>query len=120
MDFRTLYAFNSKEAIIANAGSPANIMRTKDGGITWKIIYANKDSLAFFDGIDFWNDSEGIISGAESKSDTEGLGCAMCLKRVFPNDDRYTQRHEPPRRTLIESYKAIAAINHIREDDKTT
>jgi len=63
LDFRTLYAFNSKEALIANAGSPAYILRTKDGGKNWNAVYTNKDSLAFFDGIDFWNDKEGIIYG---------------------------------------------------------
>ena len=63
LDFRSLYAFNSLEAIVANAGSPAHILRTKDGGENWEIIYTNKDSSAFFDGIDFWNDQQGIIYG---------------------------------------------------------
>ena len=62
-DFRTLYAFNAKTALIANAGSPANILRTSDGGRSWNVVYTNEDSLAFFDGIDFWNDTAGIIYG---------------------------------------------------------
>ncbi len=62
-DFRSLYAFDANNAIIANAGSPAYIMRTKDGGKTWKIVYQNNDTAAFFDGIDFWNNREGIIYG---------------------------------------------------------
>lgn len=62
-DFRTLYAFNSNEAVIANAGSPAYILRTDDGGSNWNIVYTNNDSMAFFDGVDFWNDREGIIYG---------------------------------------------------------
>ena len=63
MDFRTLYAISDKEAVIANAGSPAYILRTKDGGISWETVYTNKDSNAFFDGVDFWNDKEGLIYG---------------------------------------------------------
>lgn len=62
-DFRTLYAFNANEAVIANAGSPAYILRTINGGVTWRVVYVNNDSLAFFDGVDFWNDKEGIIYG---------------------------------------------------------
>lgn len=62
-DFRTIYAFNTKKAIISNAGSPAHILVTNDGGGTWKTVYTNNDPLAFFDGIDFWNESEGIIYG---------------------------------------------------------
>lgn len=62
-DFRTLYAFDSASAIIANAGSPAYILRTQDGGATWKKVYEHNDSALFIDGIGFWNDKRGIIHG---------------------------------------------------------
>ncbi|MCD6064635.1 MAG: oxidoreductase, partial [Flavipsychrobacter sp.] len=64
-DFRSLYAFDSDNAIIANAGSPAYILRTGDGGASWKKVYENTDSAAFFDGIDFWGKPFGYwnISG---------------------------------------------------------
>ena len=62
-DFRTLYAFDAKTAVIANAGTPAAILTTKDGGTTWKEVYRNADSAAFIDGIDFWDKKEGIIYG---------------------------------------------------------
>lgn len=89
-DFRTLFAFNSQEAVIANAGSPAQILRTIDGGVNWQVVYTNKDSLAFFDGIDFWNDNEGIIYGDPIK------GRMLLLKTAdggktweeFPEQDR--------------------------------
>jgi photosystem II stability/assembly factor-like uncharacterized protein len=63
VDFRTLYAFDKQKAVIANAGSPAHILLTTDGGASWREVYTNKDSSAFFDGVDFWNDNEGIIFG---------------------------------------------------------
>ena len=63
LDFRTLYAFNAKSAVIANAGSPAYIFTTDDGGINWKLVYKTYDTAAFIDGIDFWNNKEGIIYG---------------------------------------------------------
>ncbi len=62
-DFRTLHAFDSKNAIIANAGSPAVVLRTADGGTSWKQVYENKDSAAFIDGIAFWDEQHGIIYG---------------------------------------------------------
>src|SRR5579872_7281689 len=38
-DFRSIYAFNAKTAIIANAGAPAHILLTTDGGATWNVVY---------------------------------------------------------------------------------
>ena len=67
LDYRSIFAFNANEAVIANAGAPASILRTKDGGETWDVVYRSKDSLAFFDGVDFWNDREGIIYGDSLK-----------------------------------------------------
>lgn len=61
--FRSVYAFNAKKAVVANAGTPANILITGDGGMTWKLVYQNEHKDAFFDGIDFWNEHEGIIYG---------------------------------------------------------
>lgn len=62
-DFRTLHAFDDKNAIIANAGSPAVVLRTADGGTSWKQVYGNTDSAAFIDGIAFWDKKHGIIYG---------------------------------------------------------
>lgn len=62
-DFRTLYAFDSNNAVIANAGSPAYVLYTSDGGNTWTEVYKNTDSAAFIDGIDFWNKKNGLIHG---------------------------------------------------------
>lgn len=63
MDFRTLYAFDDQRAIIANAGSPAYILITRDAGKSWKVVYTNEHKAAFFDGVDFWNEMNGIIYG---------------------------------------------------------
>ncbi len=63
MDFRTLYAFDDQRAIIANAGSPARILLTDDAGKSWKIVYTNEHKAAFFDGVDFWDEMNGIIYG---------------------------------------------------------
>ena len=62
-DFRSLYAFNAMEAIIAHAGTPAYVLRTEDGGITWQKVYENRDTAAFIDGVDFADRQNGMIYG---------------------------------------------------------
>ena len=49
-DFRSLYAFNAQHVVIANAGYPAYILSTSDGGATWQKVYENDDTAAFIDG----------------------------------------------------------------------
>ncbi len=63
LDFRDIEAFDDQNAIIVNAGSPAYILITTDGGKSWKETYKNTDSLIFLDGMGFWNRKEGIIFG---------------------------------------------------------
>lgn len=63
MDFRGLYAFDNMNAILFNAGSPAYILRTTDGGKNWLPVYQNSNTDIFLDGIDFWNEIDGVIYG---------------------------------------------------------
>lgn len=62
-DFRSVYAFDDKRAVIANAGAPAYILITKDGGVNWTMVYKNTDSAAFIDGLCFWDNKNGIVYG---------------------------------------------------------
>ena len=62
-DFRSLYAFDSLRALAANAGSPAVILLTSDGGKTWKEVYRNLHRDAFIDGIDFRDENRGMVYG---------------------------------------------------------
>lgn len=101
-DFRSLYAFNSKEAVIANAGSPAYILRTDDGGKNWNIVYTNKDSLAFFDGVDFWNDKEGIIYG-------DPINGRMLLLRTSDGGKTWKELPEESRPLMAEGEASFAA-----------
>ena len=62
-DFRTLYAFDSLNALVGNAGSPAVLLRTADGGKNWKEVYRNSHSDAFLDGVNFWDEKRGLVYG---------------------------------------------------------
>ncbi|CAM4230894.1 Uncharacterized protein SAMN06265348_107197 [Pedobacter westerhofensis] len=63
LDFRDIEAFDDNRAVIVNAGSPAYILSTEDGGKSWTENYKNADSAIFLDGMDFWDEKNGIIFG---------------------------------------------------------
>lgn len=63
LDFRDIEAFDADKAIVVNAGSPAYILQTNDGGKTWTERYKNLDTAIFLDGMGFWNDQRGIVFG---------------------------------------------------------
>ena len=62
-DWRSLYAFDDQEAIILNAGSPAFIFKTTDGGHNWQQVYTDTAAAIFFDGIQFGPPNHGIAIG---------------------------------------------------------
>ena len=62
-DFRSIYGFGKRIAVIASAGTPAVVLRTTDGGNSWALVYQDNDTSAFFDGVDFRNKNEGILYG---------------------------------------------------------
>lgn len=62
-DFRSIYAFDKKNAVVATAGFPAAILFTSDAGKSWTTSFISKDSAMFFDGIDFWDSKHGMIFG---------------------------------------------------------
>lgn len=63
LDFRSVHAFSKSSAIVVSAGFPARAYKTNDGGVSWSLVYENKDSTAFMNSIAFKNEREGIIVG---------------------------------------------------------
>ncbi len=62
-DFRSIHAWNDKEAVVAAIEAPAIVLKTIDGGENWYKVYENKDSLMFLDAIHFKDDQNGSIVG---------------------------------------------------------
>ena len=62
-DFRDIEAFNESAAVIMGISEPAYILRTADGGETWKVVYENKMKGMFLDAMEFWNENSGIVLG---------------------------------------------------------
>ena len=62
-DFRSIHAWNEKEAIIVTVAAPAVILKTKDGGRSWYKVYENTDTLMFLDAIHFKDAANGLVVG---------------------------------------------------------
>jgi photosystem II stability/assembly factor-like uncharacterized protein len=62
-DFRDIEAFDASTAVIMSIADPAYILKTTDGGETWKVVFENKTKGMFLDAMEFWNDQAGIVIG---------------------------------------------------------
>jgi hypothetical protein len=62
-DFRDIEAFDSSTAIVMVVDNPAYILKTKDGGTTWKKVFEKNRPGMFLDAMDFKNEREGICVG---------------------------------------------------------
>ena len=62
-DFRDIEAFDENTAIIMAIAEPADILKTTDGGKTWKLVYENTTKGMFMDAMEFWNTNSGIVVG---------------------------------------------------------
>jgi photosystem II stability/assembly factor-like uncharacterized protein len=62
-EFRDIEAFDETSAVIISIAEPAYILRTSDGGTTWKTVYENKTKGMFLDAMEFWNEQSGILVG---------------------------------------------------------
>ena len=62
-DWRSLYAFDANKAIVLNAGAPAFIFFTGDGGHSWKQVFYDNRPGVFFDALQFFNEQSGIAIG---------------------------------------------------------
>jgi photosystem II stability/assembly factor-like uncharacterized protein len=61
-DFRDIEAFDAGTAIIMGIADPAYILKTIDGGDTWKVVYENKTKGMFLDAMDFYG-KHGMVVG---------------------------------------------------------
>lgn len=101
-DFRSLYAFDSLRVIAANAGTPAMILLTIDGGRNWKKVYQNDAPEAFLDGLDFWNDENGLAYG-------DPIGGRMLLVSTHDGGTTWQELPEASRPELKKGEASFAA-----------
>lgn len=59
-DFRSLHAWNEKEAIVFGTSRPGRAFFTGDGGESWELVYENNTPGIFFNSAFFADDSTGL------------------------------------------------------------
>jgi photosystem II stability/assembly factor-like uncharacterized protein len=62
-DFRDIEAFDSLTAVVIAIAEPANILKTTDGGLSWKTVFTDTTKGMFLDAMDFVNRKKGIVVG---------------------------------------------------------
>jgi photosystem II stability/assembly factor-like uncharacterized protein len=62
-DFRDIEAFDANNAVIIAVAEPALILRTSDGGRSWKAVFADSTKGMFLDAMHFANQMDGIVIG---------------------------------------------------------
>lgn len=114
-DFRSIYAWDDKEAIVAAIAAPAIVLKTKDGGMTWYKVYENTDSLMFLDAIHFKNDIEGTIVG-------DPINHQIFLLKTMDKGEHWTQVDSSYFKSPLKEGEAFFAssnstIAHFKQDD---
>src|SRR6266487_4953972 len=62
-DFRDVEAFDANTALIMAVAEPAIILKTKDGGKTWKKVFEDTAKGMFLDAMDFDGTGTGAVIG---------------------------------------------------------
>ncbi len=62
-DFRDIEAFDNNTAIIMGVDAPAIIVKTIDGGKSWKTVLLDSTKGMFLDAMDFSDNKNGIVVG---------------------------------------------------------
>jgi photosystem II stability/assembly factor-like uncharacterized protein len=62
-EFRDVEGFDGATAVIMAIGEPSYILKTSDGGESWRVVYENKNKGMFLDAMEFWNEQSGIVIG---------------------------------------------------------
>jgi hypothetical protein len=81
-DFRDIEAFSAQKAIIMCVDKPAYILKTTDGGNSWKVVYEDNSPGIFLDAMAFWNDQSGIVIG-------DPINNKVIIRRTFNGGDSW-------------------------------
>lgn len=107
LDFRGLAALGDRTTILMSAGEAAEgkarLLRTEDGGVSWRTVHETRTPGAFFDGLRFWDDKAGLVFG-------DPIAGAWFVLRTL-NGGRTWARLEVKSPPLLAGEAAFAASN---------
>ena len=83
-DFRDIEAFDATTAVIIAVDTPAYILKTVDGGESWKLVYENRKPGMFLDALEFWNEQAGIVIG-------DPIDGKIFIARTFDGGNSWTE-----------------------------
>ena len=63
LDFRALVALDAEHLLLANAGAPARVYASGDGGDSWSVVHEDLRPGAFFDSLAFDASGRGFLFG---------------------------------------------------------
>lgn len=108
-DFRDIESFDSRTAIAMAVDNPAIIVKTTDGGATWKKVFERTMEGMFLDAMDFKNKKEGICIGDPIKAGEQNLKYFYII-RTFDGGETWTET-PGKQRPVADSGEAIFAAS---------
>ena len=106
VDFRDIEAFDEKTAVVMGIAEPGYILKTFNGGESWKLVYADSSKGVFFDAMEFWEDGRGMVIG-------DPLGGRMYMARTadYGNQWQRTDSTKLPQLAPGEAFFASSGTN---------
>ncbi|MDZ4794455.1 MAG: YCF48-related protein [Bacteroidota bacterium] len=103
-EFRDIEAFDGSTALIMAVDTPATILKTTDGGETWKLTYENKTTGMFLDAMDFAGDQYGIVIG-------DPIAGQIFIAETFDGGDSWKELRLEGKRPVADSGEAFFAAS---------
>ncbi len=103
-EFRDIEAFDGSNAIIMAIAEPAYILKTTDGGDSWKVVYENKTKGMFLDAMDFAGDLYGIVIG-------DPINGKIFIAETFNGGDSWEELGLEGKRPVADSGEAFFAAS---------
>ena len=101
-DFRDIEAFDEKTAVIMGISEPAHILKTFNGGESWKLVYADSTKGIFLDAMEFFFDGGGVVIG-------DPVNGKMYMARTIDNGSNWQRTHPDKLPALAEGEAFFAS-----------
>ncbi|MGZ8524763.1 MAG: WD40/YVTN/BNR-like repeat-containing protein, partial [Chitinophagaceae bacterium] len=103
-DFRDIEAFDANTAVIMGISEPAYILKTNDGGESWRVVYENKTKGMFLDAMDFADNQRGIVVG-------DPVNGKIFIARTTNSGNTWEEIEEKQNRPVADSGEAFFAAS---------